>query len=101
MIKWIGCLIKSILRQPVTPPPLRQPVTPPLLFRFKKSEERVEYIHAMKTLLPLLYQRVMAILPDSSLPSVTLQHHVLKIFYATMQVLLLTDLAVPPYSYCC
>ena len=54
--------------------------------RFKKSEDRVEYIQAMKTLLPLLYQRVMEILPDASLPSVTLQHHILKIFYATMQV---------------
>ena len=40
----------------------------------------------MKTLLPLIYQRLMAILPDPSLPSVTLQHHILKIFYATMQV---------------
>ena len=54
--------------------------------RFKKSEERVEYITAMKTLLPLLYQRMMAVLPDHSLPAVTLQHHILKIFYATMQV---------------
>ena len=54
--------------------------------RFKKAEDRKEYIEAMKTLLPLIYQRLMAILPDPSLPSVTLQHHILKIFYATMQV---------------
>ena len=40
----------------------------------------------MKTLLPLLYQRMMTVLPDHSLPAVTLQHHILKIFYATMQV---------------
>ena len=54
--------------------------------RFKKAEERVEYIVAMKTLLPMIYQRMMGILPDTSLPSVNLQHHMLKIFYATMQV---------------
>ena len=54
--------------------------------RFKKSEERVEYIAAMRTLLPLLYQRMTAILSDDSQLSVTLQHHILKIFFATMQV---------------
>ncbi len=54
--------------------------------RFKKDTERIEYIEAMKTLFPLLYERMMAILADQSIPSVTLQHSILKIFYATMQV---------------
>ena len=40
----------------------------------------------MKSLLPLIYERLVAILPDPSLPSVNLQHQILKIFYATMQV---------------
>ena len=75
-----------------TPPP-HSPHPPhtlhlphPHVYRFKKAEDRVEYIQAMKTLLPLIYQRTMVILPDHSLSSVTLQHHILKIFYATMQV---------------
>ncbi len=53
--------------------------------RFKKAEERTEYVAAMKTLLPLLYERMMGILADQSIPSVMLQHIILKIFYATMQ----------------
>ena len=67
-------------------PPSSFLLPPSLFHRFKKAGERTEYIEAMKTLLPLIYQRMMAILPDASLPSVTLQHQMLKIFYATMQV---------------
>ncbi len=54
--------------------------------RFKKAQERQIYVEAMKTLLPILYERMMAILSDHSVVSVTLQHHILKIFYSTMQV---------------
>jgi hypothetical protein len=54
-------------------------------YRFKKEEERVPYITAMVTFLPLLYSRMTQILADHSLLSVTLQHHILKIFHATMQ----------------
>jgi len=57
-----------------------------LFARFKKSSDRKEYIEAMQVLLPVLYQRTMAILSDHSVPSVSLQHHILKIFYASMQV---------------
>ena len=58
-----------------------------LLYRFKKEEERVAYITAMATFLPLLYSRMTQIIADHSLLSVTLQHQILKIFHATMQVL--------------
>ncbi len=54
--------------------------------RFKKKEERQPYVEAMSTLLPILYQHMMSILSDHTEFSVTLQHHILKIFYATMQV---------------
>ena len=57
------------------------------IYRFKKEEERVPYITAMATFLPLLYSRMTQIIADHSLLSVTLQHHILKIFHATMQVL--------------
>ncbi|CAI8047026.1 Importin-7, partial [Geodia barretti] len=56
-----------------------------LLYRFKKEEERVAYITAMATFLPLLYSRMTQIIADHSLLSVTLQHQILKIFHATMQ----------------
>ncbi len=54
--------------------------------RFKKVDQRKEYVEAMRVLLPVLYQRMMAILSDHSVPSVSLQHHILKIFYSSMQV---------------
>ena len=46
----------------------------------------MEYTAAMKTILPLLYQRMIGVLANHSQASVTFQHHILKIFYATMQV---------------
>ena len=54
--------------------------------RFKKADERVDYITAMASFLPLLYGRMKLVLGDESELSVTLQHHILKIFFATMQV---------------
>ena len=41
---------------------------------------------AMKAMLPLLYQRIMQMLPDPSELSVLLQKQILKIFYAFTQV---------------
>eukprot|EP00731_Ephydatia_muelleri_P006488 Em0003g736a len=61
-------------------------------YKFKKQEERLEYTAAMKTILPLLYQRMIGVLANHSLVSVTFQHHILKIFYATMQYTLPLDL---------
>ena len=54
--------------------------------RYKKPEDRVAYNTAMATLLPLLYSRIHQITNDQSELSVALQHHILKIFFATMQV---------------
>ena len=46
----------------------------------------MDYITAMASFLPLLYGRMKLVLGDESELSVTLQHHILKIFFATMQV---------------
>ena len=40
----------------------------------------------MKKLFPILYLRMIQILPNHTVASVNLQHHILKIFYASMQV---------------
>lgn len=42
--------------------------------------------NAMKCMLPLLYQRIMQMMPDPSEISVLLQKQILKIFYAFVQV---------------
>ena len=55
-------------------------------FRFKKSDERGPYITAMKDLLPLMYNRMIVVLPNQSEPSVCLQRWMLKIFYCSMHV---------------
>ena len=46
----------------------------------------MSYIRAMQQLLPVLYTRMIEILPNQSELSVSLQHWMLKIFFATMQV---------------
>ena len=42
--------------------------------------------NAMKCMLPLLYQRILQLMPDPSEISVLLQKQILKIFYAFIQV---------------
>lgn len=53
-------------------------------YKFKKSDERGPYITAMKDLLPLMYNRMIVVLPNQSEPSVCLQRWMLKIFYCSM-----------------
>ena len=55
-------------------------------FRYKKIEDKAHYISAMEQILPLLYTRMIAILPHQTEFYVTLQHWILKIFYCTMHV---------------
>jgi hypothetical protein len=61
-------------------------------YKFKKPQERVPYITAMASFLPLLYSRMTLICDDQSVISVGLQHHILKIFFATMQYTLPLEL---------
>lgn len=61
-------------------------------YKYKKPEDRVAYNTAMCTLLPLLYSRIQQISNDQSELSVALQHHILKIFFATMQYTLPLEL---------
>lgn len=63
------------------------PFTRLVCYRYKKVEEKAHYITAMKTILPVLYNRMLAILPHQTEFYVTLQHWMLKIFYCTVHVL--------------
>lgn len=54
--------------------------------RYKKPEERGPLDKAMTILLPLMYQRIVQLLPDASEPSILLQKLILKIFHALVQV---------------
>lgn len=54
-------------------------------YEYKKPEERGPLDKAMTTLLPLMYQRVVQLLPDASEPSILLQKLILKIFHALVQ----------------
>ncbi len=55
------------------------------IFRYKKPEERKPVIEAMQVVLPVLYERMQQLLPDSSQESVLLQKLILKIFFALVQ----------------
>ena len=57
-----------------------------IICRFRKTEEKPEYITAMKQLFPVFYNIMIAILPNQSEPSVCLQRWILKIFYCTIHV---------------
>lgn len=57
-----------------------------LCYRYKRCEERAVMDNAMKCIMPLLYQRIVQMMPDPSDISVLLQKQILKIFYAFVQV---------------
>ncbi|KAJ8666896.1 hypothetical protein QAD02_008558 [Eretmocerus hayati] len=61
-------------------------------FEYKKSEERGPLHEAMNLLLPMIYQLIVGLLPDSSEQSVLLQKQILKIFFALTQYTLPLDL---------
>lgn len=54
--------------------------------RYKKAEDRGPLNEAMNLLLPMIYQLILRLLPDSSEQSVLLQKQILKIFFALTQV---------------
>ncbi|XP_076310776.1 importin-7 msk isoform X2 [Tachypleus tridentatus] len=61
-------------------------------FEYKKPEERVPLNEAMNLLLPMMYQRIVQLLPDQSETSVLLQKQILKIFPALVQYFLPLEL---------
>ncbi|KAM0731269.1 Importin-7 [Formica fusca] len=61
-------------------------------FEYKKAEERGPLNEAMNLLLPMIYQLILRLLPDSSEQSVLLQKQILKIFFALTQYTLPLDL---------
>ncbi|KAL6429387.1 hypothetical protein ACFW04_008221 [Cataglyphis niger] len=63
-----------------------------LITRYKKAEERGPLNEAMNLLLPMIYQLILRLLPDSSEQSVLLQKQILKIFFALTQYTLPLDL---------
>jgi len=56
------------------------------MHRYKKAEERSSLNDAMVLLLPLIHQMCSSLLTDQSEMSVTIQKHILKIFFALIQV---------------
>jgi len=56
------------------------------LRRYKKAEERSSLNDAMVLLLPLIHQMCSQLLTDQSELSVTIQKHILKTFFALIQV---------------
>ena len=61
-------------------------------YEYKKKEDRGPLHEAMRLLLPMCYERIIALLPDPADHSVLLQKLILKIFYALTQYHLPTDL---------
>lgn len=61
-------------------------------FEYKKAEDRGPLNEAMNLLLPMIYQLILRLLPDSSEQSVLLQKQILKIFFALTQYTLPLDL---------
>ncbi|XP_076472209.1 importin-7-like [Babylonia areolata] len=55
------------------------------VYEYKRSEERSVLDVAMKAILPMLYQRIVQMMPDPSELSVLLQKQILKILYAFTQ----------------
>jgi len=54
-------------------------------FEFKKQKDRVPLVQAMTVILPIIYERMIHLMPDPSQESAYLQKMVLKIFYALVQ----------------
>ncbi|KAK6191779.1 hypothetical protein SNE40_003377 [Patella caerulea] len=61
------------------------------VYEYKRLEERKAFDETMTALLPLLYERVVQLLPDQSEISNLLQKQILKIFYAFTQNFLPLD----------
>lgn len=57
------------------------------MFRYKRPDERKILDDAMAIILPVVYQRLISLMPDESEYSVLLQKQILKVFYAFIQVL--------------
>lgn len=61
------------------------------MLRYKRPDERKILDDAMAIILPVVYQRLISLMPDESEYSVLLQKQILKVFYAFIQVLVLGD----------
>lgn len=61
-------------------------------YEYKKPDERAPLNEAMHMLLPMIYQRAVHLLPDTSDLSVLVQKQILKIFFALVQYFLPLDL---------
>ncbi|KAK7477196.1 hypothetical protein BaRGS_00031581 [Batillaria attramentaria] len=55
------------------------------VYEYKRSEERSIMDQTMKHMMPLIYQRILQLMPDPSEASNLLQKQILKIFYAFTQ----------------
>ncbi|XP_019855725.1 PREDICTED: importin-7-like [Amphimedon queenslandica] len=53
-------------------------------YKYKKAEDKINYVTIMKTLLPMLYNRMIDVLPHPTEFYVMIQHWILKIFYCTI-----------------
>uniref|UniRef100_A0A2R5LJV7 Putative nuclear transport receptor ranbp7/ranbp8 importin beta superfamily n=1 Tax=Ornithodoros turicata TaxID=34597 RepID=A0A2R5LJV7_9ACAR len=65
-------------------------------YEYKKPEEREPLREAMQLLLPLLYQRMLHLVPDPSEASVLVQKQILKVFFALVQYHLPLSLITGP-----
>ncbi|KAM5138812.1 importin-7 [Mantella aurantiaca] len=65
-------------------------------YEYKKPEERTPLIAAMQHFLPMLRERFIRLLPDSSEQSVLIQKQIFKIFYALVQYTLPLELINQP-----
>ena len=54
-------------------------------YEYKTGDDRAPLGQVMKILLPILYQRIMDVLPDESNDSLLIQRQILKIMYAFVQ----------------
>lgn len=61
-------------------------------YEYKKSDDRGPLHEAMNLLLPLLYQLIVRLMPDSSDLAVLLQKEGLKVYFALTQYTLPLDL---------
>lgn len=65
-----------------------------LFFRYRRVKEKKPLVETMSVLLPMLLERLVTLMPDSSQESCLLQKLILKIFFGLVQVLMLIFLLV-------
>lgn len=68
-------------------------------YRYKRPEERKILDDAMGVILPVVYQRLVSLMPDESEYAVLLQKQILKVFYAFIQVIVLGSIICRCFSF--